>query len=258
MKFVTITPENIEKEHICCILSNKKGDACVASKKTWIKERFSDGLVFKKLDVRGKVFIEYLPAEQAWYPIIAPNYMHINCFWVSGQYQGKGYANQLLDQCIADAKAKGKCGLSVLSSRKKLPFLSDPNYLKHKGFLIGDMALSSFELLYFPFDDPVCVPQFHEQVKKGGKVEKGLVVYYSHQCPHTAKYVPLMVKIANQYGVEIHVYKIETAQQAQQAPSPWTTYSLYHHGVFVTNAILSEKKFKEMLIKWGYVHGIIT
>ncbi len=95
-----------------------------------MKERMRDGLVFKKLDVRGKVFIEYIPAEYAFAPVTAPNYMYINCFWVSGKYKGQGYANKLLDECIIDAKEKGKSGLTVLSSDKKKTFLSDPKYLK--------------------------------------------------------------------------------------------------------------------------------
>lgn len=49
-------------------------------------------------------------------------YMYINCFWVSGQYKGQGHADQLLEHCIADSKAKGKKGLVILSSHKKGPF----------------------------------------------------------------------------------------------------------------------------------------
>ena len=117
MDFIKVDDTNIEKEHICCCITNKKGENCVSSKKEWMQGCLKDGLVFLKADVRGKVFIEYMPAENAWYPIDAPGYMHINCFWISGQYKGKGYANQLLEQCIEDAKKKGKCGF-----RKKLKY----------------------------------------------------------------------------------------------------------------------------------------
>ncbi len=81
----------------------------------------------------GKVFIEYLPAEAAWAPVEAPGYLYIDCFWVSGKYKGKGYGDALLEECIADGKAQGKKGLVVLSTKKKMPFLSDPGYLKYKG-----------------------------------------------------------------------------------------------------------------------------
>ena len=98
MEYITVDEKNIEKEHICCCIADKKGENCVSSKKAWMKENLPDGLVFLKADVRGKVFIEYMPAENAWYPIDAPGYMHINCFWISGQHKGKGYANELHNQ----------------------------------------------------------------------------------------------------------------------------------------------------------------
>ncbi len=133
LKIIAVDQSNIDQEHICCAITDKKGETCVSSKKAWMQERFPDGLVFRKLNVRGKVFIEYIPAEHAWIPILAEQYMHINCLWVSGKYKGQGYSDQLLNQCIDDAKKAGKSGLTALSSAKKKPFLSDPGYLKHRG-----------------------------------------------------------------------------------------------------------------------------
>lgn len=96
MEYVKLTLENLETEHICCAISNNK-DIQVASKKAWLKERIKDGLVFLKSVERGKCFIEYMPVENAWCPIDANGYMHINCFWVSGSFKGHGYANDLLN-----------------------------------------------------------------------------------------------------------------------------------------------------------------
>ena len=80
VELIQITENNIYQEHICCAISEKKRECCVSSKKDWLKERFKDGLIFKKADVRGKVFIEYIPGEKAWYPINADEYMAIDCF----------------------------------------------------------------------------------------------------------------------------------------------------------------------------------
>ena len=122
MDIVTLTLENLDKEHICCAISNSD-DCQVASKKAWLKERLKEGLIFKKCDVRGKCFIEYIPAEKAWTPIEADGYMYIDCLWVSGKYKGHGLSNLLLQECIEDSKKKGKKGLVILSARKKLAFL---------------------------------------------------------------------------------------------------------------------------------------
>lgn len=53
MEYIKVTSENIEKEHICCAISNNN-DIQVASKKAWLSERFEDGLVFLKSIEGGK------------------------------------------------------------------------------------------------------------------------------------------------------------------------------------------------------------
>lgn len=248
---IEVNMDNIEKEHICCAISDKKGENCVGSKKAWMKKRFEDGLVFKKLDERGKVFIEYIPAERAFAPIEADNYMYIDCFWVSGKYKGKGYANELLGECIKDAKNNGKDGLVVLSSKKKKPFLSDPSYLKYKGFMVADTAKPFFELLYLPFNEGAKKPQFMNCAKDGKTDKKGVVIYYSNQCPHTDKYIKIVEKAAIDNGVSFKAIKIDTVEMAKSSPTPFTTYSIFIDGEFITNEILTEKKFLKFVEEYG-------
>lgn len=247
MQIIRVDHSNIDREHICCAISDSKGDCGVQAKKTWMRERFTEGLTFQKLDVRGKVFIEYIPAENAWCPISADGYMFINCFWVSGQYKGQGYANQLLDKCICDAQALGMKGMVALSSAKKMPFLSDPKYLKYKGFRVCDSAAPHFELFHLPFAEQTGTPVFRESAKPGRIADRGFVLFYSSQCPHTAKYAPLIANMAREQGVEFKLVHLQTAKEAQQTPTPFTTYGLFHDGEFITNEILSEKKFMKLL-----------
>lgn len=248
MKLIALTKENLEKEHICCAISNNK-DCQVASKKAWLGDRLDEGLVFLKGDVRGKCFIEYIPAESAWVPVKAPGYMYIDCFWVSGKFKGQGYSSQLLEECIRDSREKGKKGLVVLSSAKKRPFLMDPGYLKYKGFETVDTAEPFYELMYLPFTENVDKPAFMKHAKKPHVDEKGYVAYYTNQCPFTAKYIPILEAAALKNQVPWHSVKIETAEQAQSAPAPFTSFSLFYDGEFVTNEILSEKKFESMIQK---------
>ncbi|WDV47358.1 N-acetyltransferase [Clostridiaceae bacterium M8S5] len=249
MSIITVDINNINDEHICCAISDKKGENCVESKKAWLKKRFNDGLVFKKLDARGKVFIEYIPATKAFAPIIADNYMYINCFWVSGKFKGQGYANVLLNECIKDTKDKGFDGLVILSSKKKKPFLSDPKYLLYKGFKVCDYAKPYFELLYLPFSKTANIPKFRNCSKEGTINEDGIVLYYTNQCPHTEKYAHIIQNISIQYNIPFKIKKINTLNEAKIAPTPFTTYSLFIDGKFVTNEILTEKKFIDILKK---------
>lgn len=245
MELVRLTRENLEKEHICCAISSNK-DPQVASKKAWLRDRLEEGLVFLRSDQRGKCFIEYIPAEYAWVPIQAEDYLHINCFWVSGALKGHGYANELLRACIEDAKAQGKQGLTVISSPKKMPFLSDPKYLAYKGFRVADTAGPYFTLLYLPFGENAPAPSFKAQAKHPRVSEPGFVLYYTAGCPYTAKYVPLIESLAAEKGVPFKSVRLDSREKAQAAPAAWTNYALFYNGAYVTHEILSEKKFLEL------------
>lgn len=45
MEYILVTKDNLEKEHICCAISNNN-DIQVSSKKNWLKDRFDNRLVF--------------------------------------------------------------------------------------------------------------------------------------------------------------------------------------------------------------------
>jgi len=246
MEYIKVTKDNLESEHICCAISNNN-DVQVSSKKSWLKERFDDGLVFLKSTQRGKCFIEYIPAENAWMPIKADNYMYIDCLWVSGSFKGHGYSNDLLDSCINDSKEKGKQGLCILSSAKKKPFLADPKYLKYKGFTVSDEAMGGIQLWYLPFFENVNKPKFKDCAKTPHNKEKGYVLYYTNQCPFNGKYVPIVEKVAKENKIPLKIIHLNSKKEAQNAPTPVTTYSLFFNGEYLTNEQMNDTKFLKLV-----------
>lgn len=248
MEYIKVTKENIEKEHICCAISNNN-DVQVSSKKAWLYDRFDDGLVFLKSCERGKCFIEYIPAENAWNPISADGYMYIDCLWVSGSFKGHGYSNDLLRECIKDSKEKGKKGLCILSSEKKKPFLADPKFLKYKGFKVCDESDNGIQLWYLPFDDGFDAPKFKEIAKNPHIDDMGYVLFYTSQCPFNAKYVPIIEKVAKEQGVPFKAVHLKEKSEAQNAPTPITTYALFFDGNYVTNEQMNDKRFLKLLNK---------
>lgn len=241
MGFVQLTGENLSKEHICCSISDKREDSGLALKKSWLKERIEDGLVFRKLDERGKVFIEYLPAEKSWAPIVAPGYLYINCLWVSGSFKGKGYGASLMDSCIKDAQ--GTNGIVVLSSAKKRPFLSDGKFLGKYGFVTCDTAAPYFELITLKLNpgspDPMFLPQVRNPVVNNGP---GIDLYYTVQCPFAPDYAQIARQLAVDEGVNIRVHHLDTQEKARAHSSAWSTYSLFKNGVFITHEIQTAAK----------------
>lgn len=246
-KYINLNQDNISEEHICCAFSDKKCSEGYLAKKEWLKNQFKDGYVFRKLDERGKIFIEYVPAEKAWVPINAPNYMFINCFWVSGKYKGQGHGKALYEYCLKDANDMN--GLVVVTGSKKQPFMSEKKFFKKQGFVLADTAWPYFELWYKPLKENAPIPQFKE-IAKNGKNDKedGLVVYYTNACPFNEYYVNTELKnIATKKGVKLTIKKLETREQAQNHFVPHTIYSVFYHGKFVTQHILNEKSFDKFI-----------
>ena len=246
MEYIRVTRENLETEHICCAISNNK-DIQVASKKAWLADRFNDGLVFLKSVERGKCFIEYIPAENAWNPIQAEGYLYIDCLWVSGSFKGHGYSNDLLGACIADGRANGKQGLCILSAAKKMPFLAHPKYLKHKGFTVCDEADNGIQLWYLPFSDSSEKPSFKDCARHPRIEEPGYVLYYTDQCPFNAKYVPIVEQTAKEHGIPFRAIRLESKADAQNAPTPITTYALFFNGEYLTNEQMNDARFLKLV-----------
>lgn len=242
MDYIRITKDNIDKEHICCAMSGKQS----LTKKEWLRQRFDDGLVFYRSRERGKCFIEYIPAENAWVPIRADGYLYIDCLWVSGSMKGHGYSNELLAECMRDARKQGRKGLCILSAEgRKREFLADPKFLAYKGFRTADVSDCGINLMYLPLADAT-PPKFRDCAKHPKADPGGFVLYYTDQCPFTAYWVPKVQEAAREHGISLQVIHVTDRETAQNVPAPVTTYALFRDGVFVTQGIQSDKKFLKL------------
>lgn len=251
MEIISIDRDNIDMEHICCAIGNDKINKKRAlSKKEWMKKRFDEGLVFKRFDERGKIFIEYIPIESVWKPISGKNYMVIDCLWVSGRFKGQGAAKELLEECIKDSKSKKKDGVVVVSSIKVKPFLTDKKfYLKH-GFEVVDSAFPYFELLVLKFNNEAVNPQFTDSAKTNKYTgEKGFTFVYSNQCPFMEEYVELLSNISKKNKIDCKIIKIQSYKEAQQVGSAFGSLGIYYNGDFLTHELMSEKKFEKFIEK---------
>ena len=162
-EFINLTEENLASEHLCCIIRSKKIHKGIEAKRKWLSERLKEGHVFRKLNEKATVFIEYAPLEAAWVPIEGNNYYYLYCLWVSGVYKGKGYGKTLMEYCLADAKAKGKSGICMLGAKRQKAWLTDQSFAKNFGFEVVDSTNSGYELLAISFDGTT--PKFTQKAK---------------------------------------------------------------------------------------------
>ena len=105
--------------------------------------------------------------------------------------------------------------------------------------------------MYLPFGVGAPFPCFRDSVGRHEDMPEGFVLYYTNQCPFTAKYVPLLEEMAKARNAVFQSVHIQTREDAQNAPSPFTTFSLFYDGQLVTHEILSEKKFDKILANKG-------
>lgn len=235
-KIIVLDKSNIDEEHICCAISDKKCRDGYQLKKDWLRQEFDNGYIFRRMDARAKIFIEYGPAENGWIPIDATDYTLINCFWVSGQYKGQGYGKELLRLAIEDAQLQGKEGLVTVAGTTKFHFMSDGKWLIKQGFEVCEKLPSGFSLLVKKITSKAKDPRFKDCVKSGECADKeGLVAYYSNRCPFSEYHVTVsLVEAAKKRKLPLKIIKLDTMQKAQSAPTPATIFSLFYDGKFLT------------------------
>lgn len=242
-EFKNISLENIDVEHLCCAIADKKHQQGVSIKKQWLREQIPQGHTFRKLDERGKVFIEYAPLETAWVPVVGKNYIYIHCLWVSGAFKGKGYATQLLNYCIDDAKKQGKSGVCVLASKKKMPFLSEKKFMQKFGFDVVD-AVGEYELLALAFDENK--PAFPQSARKQSIESKALTIYYGMQCPNIPDCIAQIKAYCANNNISVNLIAVDTLEKAKNLPCIFNNWAVFYNGQFQTVHLLNEGFLKKM------------
>ena len=103
------------------------------------------------------------------------------------------------------------------------------------------------QLWYLPLEKDAAAPQFKACAKHPHVDGTGYVLFYTHQCPYNAKYVPILEEVARDNGVEFRAIRIESREEAQNAPTPITTYALFCDGKYVTNEQMNDKRFLKLI-----------
>ena len=245
--FLSLTPENLAGEHLCCIIRTKKLHPGVEAKRRWLAARLEEGHVFRKLNEKATVFIEYAPLETAWVPIEGENFIYIYCLWACGPYKGKGYGRALMEDCIADARKNGKAGLCMLGAAKQKAWLSDQAFAKKFGFKTVDTAPGGYELLALSFDGTL--PRFAPNAKSMKVESQALTIYYSAQCPYTWQSSEMVRRYCEENAVPVQLLPVDSLAQAKQLPCVFNNWAVFYKGGFETVNLLDVAALKRILKK---------
>ena len=247
MNFINLTTENLEQEHLCCIIRSRKPHPGVEAKRQWLSDRLKEGHVFRKLNAKGCCFIEYAPLEMAWVPINGDNFYYIYCLWVQGDFKGKGYGKELMEYCIADAKEKGKSGICMLGAKKQKNWLSNQAFAKKYGFEVVDITDTGYELLALSFDGTT--PQFTENAKREKIENQELTIYYDMQCPYIYQKIEEIEQYCETNEVPVRFIQIDTLQKAKEVPCVFNNWGAFYKGKFETLNLLDVTAVQKLLKK---------
>lgn len=245
--FINLTTENLADEHLCCIIRSKKPHQGISAKKQWLSDRLNKGHVFRKLNAKATVFIEYAPLETAWVPITGDNYYYIYCLWVYGTDKGKGYGKSLMEYCLSDAKKKGKSGVCMLGAKKQKSWLSDQSFAMKFGFEVVDTTDNGYELLALSFDGTT--PKFTENAKKQSIENKELAIYYDMQCPYILQKIEIIKQFCDTQKIPVDLIKVDTLQKAKELPCVFNNWGVFYKGKFETVNLLDTSYLERILKK---------
>lgn len=245
--FINLTAENLADEHLCCIIRSRKPHPGVEAKRQWLAERLKEGHVFRKLDAKAVVFIEYAPLETAWVPIVGDNYYYIYCLWVTGESKGKGYGQALMEYCLADAREKGKSGVCMLGAKKQKSWLSDQSFAKKYGFKAVDTTDGGYELLALSFDGTA--PSFAPNARKQAVESPELTIYYDMQCPYVCQNLEKIKQYCEENDVPASFIQVDTLEKAKALPGVFNNWAVFYKGKFETVNLLDIAYLKRILKK---------
>jgi len=131
--------------------------------------------------------------------------------------------------------------------------MSDTKWLLKQGFVECEKISSGFSLLVKKINTSAENPVFNETVISGECDNKiGIVAYYTNRCPFSEYHVLNSLKeTAKNRNLPLEIIKLKTMQQAQNAPTPATIFSLYYNGKFITTdiSICMDSRFDKVLQK---------
>ena len=225
--FLNLTTENLDREHLCCIIRSKKTHPGVEAKRQWLSDRLKEGHVFRKLDAKATVFIEYAPLETAWVPVLGDNYLYIYCLWVLGGEKGKG--------------------VCMLGAAKQKAWLSDQSFAQKFGFEAADATDYGYTLLARSFDGTV--PRFAPQVKEPRVEGEELTIFYDFQCPYILQSVELARSYCQETGTPVTFHPVDSLEKAKALPCVFNNWAVFYKGKFETVNLLDLAALKRILKK---------
>jgi len=241
-----VGPENVSVCGIGC--TGSRSHEGYEPKLAWLEHRFREGLRQLRLrDGRGRglAFLECVPGEYAWRPVVAKGWLFVHCLWVypKGQAVG-GLGARLIEACVEQARTMRACGVAVLVSDG--PWMVGKEVFLRNGFEQIDER-DRFQLVIHRIRRGAA-PRFGKLDPKW-KRSRGLHIVYAPQCPYLPKSVADVSAMVREEDLKVRVTVLKSAAEAQRAPSYYGVFNLLWNGRLLSDHYVSRGRFRNLLKK---------
>lgn len=249
IEMVELDSENLEGKGCYCLRSQPNATGYI-NKNKWLMGRFDEGLKYIKIMENGKPagFIEYTPIEYSSRVVYGANYFVIHCLWVN--ITGKGYASQLINKCIEDAKEQNKDGVIAITNPDTSWTPSKDVFLKND-FIEVDHAPYGFELLVNKFgssSDPYFPNDWDDRLKPF----TDLTIFRTQQCPFVDISTENVLQAAKKLGIDAKIIDMKTREEIMKlSPTPYGIYGVVYKNKLISYHRLTvhsaTKKLKDLV-----------
>ncbi|WP_111683997.1 GNAT family N-acetyltransferase [Winogradskyella tangerina] len=247
LKVVDVNLDNVHKETFYCIKDIKKPG--FESKRKWFEKRLKEGLRLKILKTESDKmigFIEFIPASKAWRPVAGDDFMFIHCLYIyAKKNRNTGYGKLLINEAEMEAKRLNMSGVCVMTSDGS--WITNKTIFEKYNFTQVDQR-GRFELLSKKWNSKIEHPKLIDWTAKQRQYQ-GWHLIYADQCPWHEKSVFDLLNTAMDFGIDLKITKLETSEQAKNAPSGFGVFSLIYNGKLIDDHYLSTTRFKNILKK---------
>jgi len=87
----------------------------------------------------------------------------------------------------------------------------------------------------------------YKDIHEFTKADDASPMFITSQCPFNAKYVPVLEAVAKEQGVPFRAIHLQSKSEAQNAPTPITTYAFFRDGEYLTNEQMNDKRFLKVI-----------
>lgn len=169
----------------------------------------------------------------------------MHCLWVfpKGQKVG-GLGSRLIRACLEEARRTGATGVAAMVSDGA--WMAGKEVFVNNGFEPGAEA-DRFELVVCRLKEGP-EPRFRD-ISRNLPKYRGLHILYAPQCPMLVKSVNDLSEMASEHGLEVKITVLDSAREAQNAPSYCGVFNLLWNGRLLADHYVSKGRFKNILRK---------